>query len=160
MMQFPIDKRLAHKAYRLSGKGLKGKAISEKLGKGITTTEANILASVGSFYAGIDEDRMTEREIDVLLVIAEIYRERLSRGETASPKAKHVAWRLRMSDAKLRTATRRLSVKEWTRKCGHFGFLEHSINGHIWLTAAGWAMVHVLEAAGANRHGRVSANGN
>lgn len=147
MSIFPIQKVLALRALKLMKKGMKGKAISLELKNGISTDDANLLAAVGHSFEVEEHNTLTDREKSVLLALADIIRNDRVQGITASPKAKHVAWRLRISDAKLRTAAKRLSVPVCSRNYGHFGFLEHSINGHIWLKPSGWAMVHVLEAA-------------
>lgn len=149
-LSFPIDAALAMKAHKLSKRGLKGKAMSLKLGKGLTTDNANTLASVGSEIQAEQDAALTERETAVLLALAAIQRKDRFNGITSSPKAKFVARRLRLSEAQVRRVTRgRLTTPEfheWSSR-KKLGLLHHSVNGHIWLTAAGWAFVQAIEAA-------------
>lgn len=146
MSIFPIDRVLAGKARRLAKKGLKGKAISEKLGKGISTNDANLLAAAGAAFEAEEAAALTERELSVLVALASLQRERRSAGDLSSPKAKQIGWRLRLSDGQVRRATTRLNERSTDDPYDaiRFGFLHHSTNGHIWMKPQGWAFVQAL----------------
>ena len=150
---FPINHNLAAKAFRLSQKGIKGKAAAEKLGKGMRAPQANLLASVGYENDRDETAALTSNEINVLLALAEIERERRNAGETSTTKAKFVAPRAGISLGQLRRITKkRLNERTYEYSTlgwvGRFGYVNHSKNGHIWLTDAGWGMVRVLEGCG------------
>lgn len=149
MSVFPINRSLAIKARKLQKTGLKGKAISEKLGNRITTDEANLLASIGADFEQEDRAALTEREIDVLLGLAALQREDRLIGRTSSPKAKHLARKLRLSEGQIRRATTRLNERGYGDPplAQRYGFLSHSRNGHIWLRDSGWAVVQAIEVA-------------
>ena len=150
MMIFPIDRGLALKAFKLRKAGNKGKATSLVLGKGITTDEANLLGAAGASFDREEACALSKREKDILLALAAIVREDRLRGETSSPKAKRIAWRLRLSEGQVRRATKRLNpTSYYVHGEIRLGLLEHSANGHIWLTNAGWSLVHALEEAAA-----------
>lgn len=160
MISFPIDMKLAAKAAKLAATGLKGKAMSLVLGTKrapVTTEEANLLASVGYAAKREADCQLTERETSILLALAAIQRERLARGETGSPKGKHVAWRLRLSEGQVRRATLRIRTRHDGEPFQAFrlDLLEHSVNGHIWMLPAGWAVVHAVEAAKAAKSAAV-----
>lgn len=145
----PYDPKLAKKALKLLRSGLKGKAIGIELG--VSTQEANVLASVGRAHEEIDSARLTPAEISLLKALAAIQRERLAKGETATPKSWMVSARCRKSDSWCAaTANKRMFEERWSEKLRRnvrgLGFVHASPNGHIWMLPAGWALIHAMEA--------------
>lgn len=137
MSIFPINPVLAAKAWKLSKAGLKGKAIAERLGKGITTDEANILASVGYRDHVDDWSRFSANAVKVLVGLLELERKRRRAGETSSPKAWMLTGPTGLSEGQIRRATKQLDQGFWK-------LLHHSPNGHIWLEPAGIAVAREL----------------
>ena len=140
---FPIDPKLALKAYRLQKTGLKGKATAEKLGKGITTDQANMLAGVGRNIAAEQAALFTDNERKVLVALLDLQRDFRAKGETSSPKAWMLCRRIGLSEGQIRRATKRLNTGDY-RSADYFGLLHHRANGHIWLNASGIAVAHAL----------------
>ncbi|RUU29716.1 hypothetical protein [Mesorhizobium sp. M6A.T.Ce.TU.016.01.1.1] len=135
-----IDRALAAQAYHLSKKGLKGKAIGETLK--VTTAEANTLAGY----------RLTESERLGLRLLAEEHRWRLDRGDISSPKSHHISARARKGAGWFNAmASKRLFTRRWSdkekRDLHGLGFVDLAGNGHVWLTAAGWAFVLATEVS-------------
>jgi hypothetical protein len=143
---FPIDPKLAATARRWQVKGLKGKAIAEKLGRGITTDQANLLASVGAANEADQNAALSENEIKILRALADLQRARRLQGETSSPKSWMLCRATGLSEARIRRITNKRLGVNYCRSLG-LAFLTHSHNGHIWLEPPGWALVHILDAA-------------
>lgn len=146
-----IDKELAIKAFRLGKKGLKPSEIGKKLG--LSAVDAVLMDRMGSRIARVESSQLTKNELAVLRALAAIERQNINDGVTSSPKSKYVSWRCRKHDGWCRAVVaKRLfkdRVEDKSTPSGWrdgLGLVNHSSNGHIYLTAAGWAMVHALES--------------
>lgn len=151
-MSIYSDRALAAEALKLSRKGMKGKAIAEAMKRdGVGTREANHLAAIGRAWAAIDADALTPSELLLIRCLAAIEREDLISGDIASTKGKWVSRRARKADGwaaatvRKRLGSHRAGEDEYRRGSG-LNFVTASRNGHIWLTQAGWALVHAIEA--------------
>jgi hypothetical protein len=149
---FPICPKLAAKAYRLQKTGLKGKATAEKLGKGIATEQANMLAGVGRADALDAASQFTQNEIKVLVGLLKLERDRRRMGEVSSPKAWMLCRGTGLSEGQIRRATKRINTAFGASdRRASWGLLHHSVNGHIWLEAAGIAVASALAPLDAAR---------
>lgn len=144
---FPIDPVLARRAMRLQRKGLKGKATAEKLGRGITTDQANLLASVGAADEAEEAAVLNENEVKIILALAKLQRYLRRKGETSSPKAWMLCRPTGLSEGQIGRLTRKRLNPRHYDGTGKFGFLSHSRNGHIWMESPGWALARLLEKA-------------
>ena len=147
---FPIDMALAEKAARLSRRGHAGKALAAKLSGVMSARDANLLANIGRAEAVDQDAHLSADELAVLTALASEERSRRRRGEVSSPKAWMLTRQTGFSEAKIRRITKKRigsDIVPW--EDGRFGFLTHSRNGHIWLTAAGWCLVRTYEEASA-----------
>lgn len=143
---FPICRKLAAEAYTLQKRGLKGKATADKLGKGITTDQANLLASVGARDAADDAACFKSNEKAVLIALLELQRHLRRKGETGSPKAWMLCRPTGLSVGQIRRATKRIGG-DYQRGQSEWNLLHHSVNGHIWLNPAGIAVADAMLAA-------------
>lgn len=141
-ISFPICAKLAAKARRIQKTGLKGKATAEKLGKGITTDEANLLANVGACDAADADALFTVNERKVLVALLELQRHRRRKGEVSSPKAWMLCGGTGLSEGQIRRATKRIGDGDYKKR--GWGLLHHSVNGHISLHASGIAVADAL----------------
>lgn len=141
-LSFPISAALAAKAHRLAKSGIRGKAAAEKLGRGIATDEAILLANVGYLNERDRDARLTVNEIKVLTGLLRMERQRRAMGMTGSIKAWMLSRPTGLTASQIRRATKRLDIGE-IRSRG-WGLLEHSRNGHIWLNESGIAVANML----------------
>jgi len=141
-----LDLALARKAKRT---GLTGHELGRKLG--VSHGEANTLADVGRKLARIDGYALTAGEILVMKIIPAATREGLSNGATKSPESRCVSTKAGKSRGWCAaTVGKRLFVSRHNRVTGRaergLGFVELAGNGYVWLTPAGWAVIHAMES--------------
>jgi len=115
--------------------------------------EAWNLAAIGRSYEAITDAALTPPERLLLTVLAIEHRHLLEhRNTTSSPKGVDVSWRARKGSgwaaatAAKRLGTHRKGEDEARRGTG-LNFVQARRNGHMWLTPAGWAVVHAMEAS-------------
>jgi hypothetical protein len=148
----PEFRERALKAYRLSRKGLKGKAIAQKL-KLANAAEGNDLAQHGFLIARDERERLSEPELLLLSLLAsEDHEQHYEGGISRSIQTKTIDWRARKARGWcFRTANRRLRSPTLDERYDHdkilFGFVDLSHNGYIYLTPAGRALVHAITNA-------------
>ncbi|WP_331373821.1 hypothetical protein [Sinorhizobium chiapasense] len=145
-----IDFALAQKAASLARKGVTGKDLGVKLG--VKTMEANTLAAIGAKEEARHSHRLTVPEIELLNALAAEHAYLLRAGETRGPKSKDVAWRARRSDGwAAATAQKRIFDERpdetQKRTVRGMGFVHVAGNGYMWLTPAGWALIHFMGGA-------------
>jgi hypothetical protein len=145
-----IDHNLASKAYKLSQKGMKGKAIGFELD--ISTSAANTLATIGARLETMKKLPLTPSEMLLLHCLAKEHRRLLNHGDVRSPKSEDVSYLARKSSGWCAaTVHNRLFEEQWNDKLGRnvrgLGFVHLAGNGYAWLTNAGWALVLAVEAA-------------
>jgi hypothetical protein len=146
------DKALALKAYKVLCKtGEDGPALAKAIG--VTyAKDAWKLAQLGSSWSRIDDAKLTKPERLLLTSLAAAHRYALIDGSTASPKGVFVSRIARKSSGwaayvvAKRLGSHRKDEDEARRGTG-LNFVEARRNGHMWLTPAGWAVVHAMEAA-------------
>lgn len=143
---------LALKAARIAREpDIDGRALAKALGVS-SAREAWRLAAVGRSIEAIRNAALTASEMLLLRSVAACERAAIARGETRSPTAPDVSWRARKSAgwaasvAAKRLGHYRKGEPEDGRSGTGLGFIVHRRNGHIWLTAAGWALVSAMEA--------------
>ena len=136
---------MALRAQKLSQEGLKGKAIGQKLG--VTTAEANVLLVVARCQTRlktIDKFRLTESERKLLLVLAMLEQDNLSKGFARSVESRSVAWMAKRNAGwPVATASRRIGGRHEQPR---MGLVCVAGNGYLWLTELGWLVVHAIEA--------------
>jgi hypothetical protein len=142
----------ALKAYKASRKpGIDGQALAKAVGVRYAH-EAWTLASLGSSWSRIDDAKLTEPERLLLVSLAAAHRLILDHGRASSPKGVFVSRIARKSSgwaanvAAKRLGSHRKDEDEARHGTG-LNFVEARRNGHMWLTPAGWAVVHAMEAA-------------
>jgi hypothetical protein len=146
-----MDMALADKAHKLARSGNSGPEIAKAIGVQYAT-EAHAHAAIGRARANRELARLTEPELLLIRCLAAEHRRLEADGACSSPKAPNVAWRAKKASGwPSATAARRLGTH---RKGDHpsgggtgLRMVTASRNGHIWLTPAGWALVHALECA-------------
>ncbi|HEU4958998.1 MAG TPA: hypothetical protein VFT56_01205 [Sphingomonas sp.] len=146
-----MDLVLADKAYELGRAGKTGPEIAKAIGVQ-HASEAHAHAAVGRARASAERARLTDPEVLLLRCLAAEERALLARGQCRSPKSHAVSWRAGKSRGWANaTASKRLGShrKGEDDRLGGTGFRMVKVagNGHIWLTPAGWAVVHAIEAA-------------
>jgi len=132
------DRDRALKAYRLSSKIEGGKALAAEL-KVESAAVARLLANTGYRIKAAESFRLTERELLLMRVLARVEARRTLCG-ASSPKSREVDWaagKYRGWSAKV--AEGRLA--KHNLETPGLDLVEHTQNGHIWLTPAGWAFV-------------------
>jgi hypothetical protein len=145
-----MDRGLALKAHKLSLKpDMDGKTLAKALGVKYAA-EARTMAAVGRGWAVRDSHRLTEAEALLIKTIATEERLILEAGGCRSPKGVTISWRARKSSGwAASTAAKRLGSHRKGEDERHYGtglrLVEARRNGHIWLTAAGWALAHAME---------------
>lgn len=137
--------KLVARAEKLSRKGLKGKAIGQKLG--MTTAEANRLLTFARCDArlkSIDKIRLTDSECVLLLALAGLEKENLVYGHMRSVESKSVALTVgRSSGWTTATINRRIGGRRGNPR---MGLVVIAGNGYLSLTDLGWLVVHAIEA--------------
>lgn len=145
-----IDFALARKAVSLARKGITGKDLGAMLG--VKTPEANTLAAIGRAEQERHSHRLTVAEIELLNALAAEHAALLRDGAISSPKSKDVAWRAgRSAGWAAATARKRIFDERYDDTVGMhingMGFVHVAGNGHMWLTPAGWALMHFMGGA-------------
>lgn len=143
---------IAAKAHKLSSKGdLTGRELADKLGLKYAA-EAHDLANIGRAAAARESHRLTDSEMLLLRCLAAEERALLDAGRVGSPTSPRVAQRARKASgwpaatAAKRLGTHRKGEDERSRGSG-LNLVSIPGNGHLWLTPAGWALIHAIEAA-------------
>lgn len=138
----PEFRKRALQAHRLTLKNITGKELAARM-KLADAPAAHHLSNIGGMIAGAEACDLTENEWLVMKTLARVEARRIERGD-CTPKSKHVDWAARkytgwcakVAEKRLRE---RRNDDEFDSR--HLGFLRHSLNGHIWLTAKGWSFV-------------------
>ncbi len=126
----------ALRAYKLATRGMKNPDIAKKLGLP-SSREVDWHRQIGSALQLIKDSALSEAELLLLTTLAQVQRDFLAEGRSASPKAKNVEWRARKGAGWFgRTIKKRLA---------EHGYAHHSVNGHVWLLERGWALVLAIE---------------
>jgi len=142
-----VNMDLAYQADKLARSGLRGKELGVRLK--VTTPEANRLAAVGAAERQRQSARLTPPELALLKALVAEHVDLLKHGETRSPKTPDVSWRAGKSAGwAATTAQKRLFDEKWDDSVRMyvegFGFVHVAGNGYMWLTRAGWALVHAM----------------
>jgi hypothetical protein len=148
-----MDMKLAAKAHKLAKAGKSGPEIAKEIG--VTyAADAHRFAAVGGRMAQIERFRLTEPERLLIICLAADERANLARGTTSSSKSPDVSHRARKGSGWANaTASKRLGERrpnDHPRGAGTgLRLVWIAGNGHMSLTAAGWAMIHAIEASAA-----------
>lgn len=147
----------AAKALKLHRKGKSNPEVKKALGLEYST-DAIRMIEVGRRQERINDCRLTERELTVIMSLAEVERKRLARGDVSAFNGKWLGgfgWKageaLRLMRKRLglaRKGEERQLERGHLHNCTGLGLILHWHGGGCHLTRAGWALVHALEAAG------------
>jgi hypothetical protein len=144
-----MDLTLADKAHKLAKVGKTGPEIAKAINVRYAS-EAHTHAAVGAARAAREAARLSDAEVLLLRCLAADIRATEARGSTCSSKSPDVSHRARKHSGWANaTASKRLGErrKGGNPRAGGTGLRLVGLtgNGHLWLTPAGWAMVHAIE---------------
>jgi Mn-dependent DtxR family transcriptional regulator len=139
------DRDRALKAYRVSRKTGGGKELAARL-KVENAEAAHRLANIGFRISGAEDYRLTDREWEAMKVIVRVEARRILQGHGSATTrdvdwaaGKYAGWCANVVARRLRKLRdSEQDHDDLLRK--RFDLVEHSPNGHIWLTPSGWML--------------------
>jgi hypothetical protein len=126
------DRKRALKAARLQHRGVMLHAIARRLK--VDQPRAQVIMNVGLAIEQCEAHRLTDNEMLVMKTLARVEARRVALGEAVA-KSNHVDF------AAGKRSGWTYSVVKKRLFGGELPFVIYTPNGHVWLTAPGWAFV-------------------
>lgn len=134
----------SREALKLQSKGKSTQEIKAKLGLRYAQ-EVHSRIAVAKREEDFLEPKLTHDELDLIIHVGRAQLRQLERGEICSPKLKYCSppfWRVGKSK---RVAQKRIHLSRSDGTTG-IGLLCAYHGGYVYLTPAGWALFHAIEA--------------